>query len=258
MSVLLAERSEGILTLTLNRPEARNTLSPELLEALLGALAGAKADPEVRVVVLTGAGDKAFCAGADLTLMGAGAGRLEGHYARRRYLELIEALWHLGKPTIAAVNGVALAGGLGLVLACDLALAAENASFGTPEVNVGLMPMMVMALLQRHMGRKRALELIYTGDRISAARALELGLVNRVDPAWDLPGLARSVAAQIAAKSPAALRLGREAFQAAEDMEFGQALRHLHAMLSVTVATDDAVEGVSAFVEKRAPHWQGK
>lgn len=257
MPELLVAQQDGVVTLTLNRPEARNALSATLIEALLDALAAARRDPAVRVVVLTGAGDRAFCAGADLTAMGGGT-PLERYTASRRYLELIEALWHLGKPSIAAVNGAALAGGLGLVLACDLAVASDRAVFGTPEVHVGLMPMMVMALLQRHLGRKQALELVYTGDPVDAHTAQRLGLVNRVVPADQLPEEAQRLAASLAARAPVALRLGREAFQAAADMGFGEALRHLHAMLHVVASTEDAIEGVTAFLQKRPPQWRGR
>lgn len=258
MSELLVAPADGVTTLTLNRPAARNALTATLLADLRGALDAACRDDATRVVVLTGAGEKAFCAGADLTAMGAGAGMLEGHAARRRYLECIEALWFLPKPTLAAVNGAALAGGLGLVLACDLAVAADTATFGTPEVGVGLMPMMVMALLQRHLGRKKALELVYTGDRLDAAEALRLGLVNAVVPAAELPAAAAALAARLAAQSPAALRLGKEAFQTAADLEFTKALRHLLSMLDLIAGTEDAAEGVSAFLEKRPPRWKGR
>jgi enoyl-CoA hydratase/carnithine racemase len=257
MTALLVEVSESIATLTINRPEARNSLSAEVMDGLIEHLARLRGDDSVRAVVLTGAGEKAFCAGGDLTSM-AGDGPYGGHLARRRYLELLEALREAGKPVIAAVNGAALGGGFGLMLACDLAIAADSATLGTPEVKVGLFPMMVAALLTRHLGPKRAMELALTGERIAASRALDLGLVNRVVPAAELAAAARALAASLAVLSPAVLRLGREAVYTAADMEYRQSLRYLHAMLSVNASTEDAVEGVSAFIEKRGPQWKGR
>lgn len=255
MTDLLIDIQDGIATLTINRPEQRNTLSAGLLTDLIRALGDL--DENVRAVVLTGAGDKAFCAGGDLTSM-AGDGPYGGHLARRQYLELLETIHDLGKPTIAAVNGAALGGGLGLVLACDLAVAAETATFGTPEVKVGLFPMMVTALLVRHLGPKLFMELALTGERFDAQRALALGLVNRVVPAQDLPTQARSLAARTAALSPSVLRLGREAMHTAADMEYHQSLRYLHAMLTVNASLEDAAEGVTAFLSKREPNWKGR
>ncbi|HYG60460.1 MAG TPA: enoyl-CoA hydratase-related protein, partial [Symbiobacteriaceae bacterium] len=144
------------------------------------------------------------------------------------------------------------------VLACDLAVAADSATFGTPEVKAGLFPMMVTALLVRHLGPKHTMELALTGERIDAQRALQLGLVNLVVPDWDLAEGARALAARTAALSPAVLRLGREAVYTAADMEYRHALRYLHAMLTVNVSTEDAAEGVSAFLTKRDPQWKGK
>jgi enoyl-CoA hydratase len=255
--VLLVDLAGGVASVTLNRAEARNSLSMALMDALVETLARLREDEGVRAIVLTGAGEKAFCAGGDLTAM-AGDGPYGGHLARRRYLEVLEALREAGKPVVAAVNGAALGGGFGLVLACDLAVAADTATFGTPEVKVGLFPMMVAALLTRHVGPKRAMELALTGERIDAGRALELGLVNRVVPAGELASAALDLAASLAALSPAVLRLGREAIYTAADMEYGQALRYLHAMLSVNALTEDAAEGVAAFLEKRAPVWKGR
>lgn len=255
--MLQIEVQDGLALLTMNRPEQRNSLSAELMQELIAALGRFRDDPEVRALILTGAGEKAFCAGGDLTSM-AGDGPYGGHLARRRYLELLEALHEAGKPVVAAVNGAALGGGLGLVLACDLAVAADTATFGTPEVKVGLFPMMVAALLVRHLGPKQAMALALTGERIDAARALGLGLVNRVVPAAGLLSAARELAGAVAALSPAVLRLGREAVYTAAEMEYRQSLRYLHAMLTVNAATEDAAEGVTAFLQKRPPQWRGR
>lgn len=257
MSELLADVVDGVAMLTINRAEQRNSLSAGVMDGLIDALGRLRDDASVRAVVLTGAGEKAFCAGGDLTSM-AGDGPYAGHLARRRYVELLEVMVDVGKPTVAAVNGAALGGGFGLVLACDLAVAAETATFGTPEVKVGLFPMMVAALLVRHVGRKRAMELALTGERISASRALELGLVNRVVPGGAVVEAAVGFAAAVGALSPAVLRLGREAVYTAADMEYRQSLRYLHAMLTVNCSLEDAVEGVAAFVGKRAPVWKGR
>lgn len=247
----------GQALLTIDRPRARNALSPDVVRGLMAALDRAEADPEARVVVLTGAGEKAFCAGGDLGAMGDG-GFLAMHEGRRAYGLLLRRLQDVRKPTVARVNGHALAGGLGLVLACDLAVAAEHAEFGTPEVDVGLFPMQVLALLQRHLGRKRALELILTGERLGARDALALGLLNRVVPAAELDGAVGALAGKLAGKSQAVLALGRRAFFAAEDLPLPAAMELLASQLSLNVMAEDAAEGVSAFLEKRPPKWNDR
>lgn len=257
MEHLLTEVKEGVAILTINRPEQRNSLSADVMTGLIAALGRFGDDPDVRAVILTGAGEKAFCSGGDLSSM-AGDGPYGGHLARRRYLELLEAIQESGRPVIAAVNGAALGGGFGLVLACDLAVAADSATLGTPEVKVGLFPMMVTGKLVRHLGPKQAMQLALTGEKIGAERALALGLVNQVVPAAQLGEAALALAGSLAALSPAVLRLGREAIQTAADMEYRQSLRYLHAMLTVNAATEDAAEGVSAFFERRAPNWMGR
>ncbi|MEN9800323.1 MAG: hypothetical protein RL653_4020 [Pseudomonadota bacterium] len=242
--------------LQIRRERQRNSLSPQVIQELLALLGRAEADPAVRVVVLTGAGEKAFCAGGDLGGMAQEGGFLGTHEARRQYGRLLERLSTFPRPTVARVNGHALAGGLGLVLACDLAVAVEEAQFGTPEIDVGLFPMMVMALLQRHVGRKRALEWVMTGDRFSAAEALAAGLLSRVVPRAELDAQVDALAAKLAGKSRAVLSLGKRAFHAAEDLPFGAALELLASQLSLNVLADDAAEGVTAFLEKRPPAWK--
>ncbi|MGZ3444960.1 MAG: enoyl-CoA hydratase/isomerase family protein [Myxococcaceae bacterium] len=248
---------DGQALLIIDRPAARNALSPEVVAALRAALARAEADPAVRVVVLTGAGDKVFSAGGDLGAMPDG-GYLAGHGLRRAYGGLLEALAASPLPTVARVNGHALGGGLGLVLACDLAVAVDVAELGTPEIDVGLFPMMVLAWLQRHVGRKRALELLLTGDRLKAEEALRWGLVNRVVPRAELDGATRALAARVAGKSRAVLGLGKAAFGSAEDMPLPQAMDFLAGQLSLNLGTDDAAEGISAFLERRAPAWKDR
>src|SRR5262249_35180403 len=179
---LLYDVADGVATITINRPERRNALSWTVMTELRSAFARAKADPEVRVVVLTGAGDKAFSAGADLSRMAAGAGFLDLHDARGELARLFREVWELGKPTVARVRGYSLAGGFGVALMCDVLIAAEDAQFGTPEIDVGLWPMMITAPMLRSMPPKVALELMMTGRRVSAEEGLRIGFVNRVVP----------------------------------------------------------------------------
>jgi enoyl-CoA hydratase/carnithine racemase len=257
-SVVRYQAEGGQAHLTIDRPRARNALSPEVLQGLLAALDRAEADPAVRVVVLTGAGEKVFCAGGDLGQMGGEGGFLATHEGRRTYGRLLLRLQDVRKPTVARVNGHALAGGLGLVLGCDLAVAAEHAELGTPEIDVGLFPMMMMALLQRHVGRKRALEMVLTGERMGAREALALGLLNRVVPAAELDAAVAGLAGKLAGKSQAVLALGRRAFFTAEDLPLPAALEYLSSQLSLNVLAEDAAEGVTAFIEKRPPKWNDR
>jgi enoyl-CoA hydratase/carnithine racemase len=248
----------GKAILTIDREPSRNALSRQVLEELSEGIRTAQADVSARVIVLTGAGDKVFSAGGDLGGMGGEEGFFSAHDARSSYGRLVRQLEECGRPSIARVNGHALGGGLGLALACDLAVATDTAQLGTPEIDLGLFPMMVMALLHRHLGRKRALELIMTGERIGAPEALALGLLNRVVPAAQLDSAVDSLASKIAGKSQAALRLGRRAFFASEDMPFGPSLDYLAAQLSVNACLEDAAEGVAAFLEKRKPAWRDR
>ncbi|MBL8923989.1 MAG: enoyl-CoA hydratase/isomerase family protein [Myxococcaceae bacterium] len=247
----------GTARLTIDREAARNALSPLVVKQLFEGLEQADADPAVRCLVLTGAGSRVFCAGGDLGGM-TGDGFLSSHEGRRGYGLLLQRFQQVKKPTIARVNGHALAGGLGLVLACDLAVASAEAGFGTPEIDRGLFPMMLMALLQRHLGRKRSLELVLTGERLTAQQAVEWGLVNRVVPAAELDAATKALADKLAGKSQAILGLGRRSFFTAEDLPLAQAVEFLSGQLSLNVLTEDAAEGVTAFLEKRAPKWNDR
>jgi len=256
---VLYEVAGPVARLTINRPEARNALSPEVMEGLLAAFDRAGADAAVRVVVLTGAGDKAFCAGGDLGGRGfLQKGFAERHHDRRTFADLFRRMNRLGKPVIARVRGHCLAGGFGLAIGCDLVVASDDSSFGTPEVKRGLMPMMIMATIFRNVGRKKGMELLLTGERISAADAERLGLINYAVPAAELDAKVDELAARVAAMSPAIVRLGRDAFYAMSDMPFDQALEYLQTMLTVNLGTEDAAEGVRAFLEKREPVWKGR
>jgi enoyl-CoA hydratase/carnithine racemase len=263
---VLYDSAGGVARITINRPARRNAMSWGVMAGIRQGLAAAKADPDVRVVVLTGAGDEAFCAGADLGGMGEGTdhggdddgGFLARHRSRGVLAAVFEDLWHLGLPTIARVQGWAMAGGMGLALACDLVLASERARFGAPEINVGLWPYMITVPLVRSMPPKKALELMLTGRVVGADEADRLGFVTRVVAHAELDAAVDELAATLAAKSPAAMSLGREAFYGVWDMAAPEALSHLHAMLTLTNQTDDAAEGIAAFLEKRPPKWTGR
>jgi len=258
LSEVLFDVSDRIATVTLNRPEQRNPLSTTTLRELRVAMEAARADDVVRAVVLTGAGDKAFCAGADLSGFRADATEVERHTERVHFVELFLTMERLGKPIVGCVNGHALAGGFGLAMACDLLVAAETATFGTPEINVGLWPMMVMAIIGRNMPRKRATQLYMTGERIDAATALEWGIVNEVVPVADVRGRARELAGTLTRKSPLIMRLGRDAMYRIDSMDLESALRYLQSQLTIVTLSEDSKEGVRAFLEKREPDFQGR
>ena len=258
MDELLHEVRDGVATLTINRPERRNALSWDVVEAMLGRVREWRDDPDVRVVVLTGAGDRAFCAGADLSGMRGDSGHAALHDARGQLAELFEALWSRGKPTIASVRGYCLAGGFGLALSCDLVVAAADATFGTPEIDVGLWPFMITVPLCRSMPPKRALELMMTGRRVDAEEGERLGFVTRRVAVDDLGSATDELAATLAAKSPSVMRMGRDSFYAVWDQSATEALAVLHPMLTVTTGLEDAAEGIAAFAEKRQPRWTGR
>lgn len=257
---VLYEVDAAVARVTINRPERRNAMSFGVMEGLRDAVARAHGDAGVRVVVLTGAGDKAFCAGADLGGGGIAdtAGAAAAHEGRGALAALFRDLWTLGKPVVARVRGYALAGGFGLACACDFVVAADDAVFGTPEVNVGLWPYMITVPLLRSMPAKRALELMMTGRRVGAEEAERIGFVTRVVPTTELDAAVDQLARELAAKSPLILRWGRDSFYRVLDMDPDDALAYLQAMLTVTSHTEDAAEGVAAFAEKRDPRWKGR
>jgi enoyl-CoA hydratase/carnithine racemase len=249
---------DGIARLTINRPERRNALSWSVIGELRRRVAECRHDPDARVLVLTGAGDRAFCAGADLSGMAEGAGHLDLHDARGDLALLFGDLWSLGKPTIARVRGYALAGGMGLALACDLVVAADDAQFGTPEIDVGLWPYMITVPLTRSMPPKKALELMMTGRRVDAAEADRIGFVTRVVAVDELDAAVDELAATLATKPAGIMRLGRDSFYDVIDQAAPDALRLLQSMLTVTTGTEDSAEGLAAFAEKRPPRWTGR
>ena len=231
-------------------------MSFAVMQGLRDALSFAKADEAVRVVVLTGAGDRAFCAGADLDAV---ASTGEGAHEQRGVLVgLFRDLWALGKPTIARVRGYALAGGMGLALSCDFVIAADDAQFGTPEVNVGLWPYIVTVPMLRSMPQRKVLELQMTGRRVGAVEALAIGFVNEVVSVNDLDDRVDELAQELASKSPLVLRMGRDAFYQVLEMDADPALDYLHQRLTEHTRTSDAAEGIAAFAEKRPPMWTGR
>jgi enoyl-CoA hydratase/carnithine racemase len=254
--VLRYETAPPRATITIDDPERRNPLSNAAVAEMTGMIERASADPEVRAIVITGAGDQAFSAGGDLS--GGFVDRpLADHDERAAFADLFRAMRSAGKPIVARVNGHALAGGFGIAAACDVTIAVGDATFGAPEIKVGLWPMMISAVLQRVMPRKAALELVMTGRRMSADEALRVGVVSRVVRREELDDAVDLVVDALAATSPVVMRLGRDAFFAVEDLGFDAALDHLHAGLTAVASTDDAAEGVAAFLDKRRPNWSG-
>jgi enoyl-CoA hydratase len=247
----------GVATIALNQPDTRNALSPQLLSELIMALRVARDDEQVRVVVLASTHEKVFSSGGNLAAFNAEVSQLEKHRENERFPEVFRLLGELGKPSICAAGGHVLAGALGLALACDLIVARESSRFGLPEINVGLFPFMVTALLYRNVPRKKAAELLLLGDQISAAEAERIGIVNRVVSDEQFDAAVSEWAAKLASKSPLMLRLGKDAMFRSQDMAFIDALEHLRSQLTLALATDDLKEGVTAFFEKREPHWKG-
>ena len=245
----------AVARITIDRPERHNAMSFQVMQELGESIELAKADESVRVVVLTGAGERAFCAGADLGGIGSNAGPTRMHEARGGPAAIFKALWHLGKPTIARVRGYCLAGGFGLALSCDLVVASEDSTFGAPEIDIGLWPYQITVPLIRSMPPKVALDLMLTGRKVKAAEGERMGFVSRLVPADELDATVDELAATLAGKSAVVTRWGRNAFYRAVDMAGEEALDYLHAMLTVATHTDDAAEGLAAFAEKRAPKW---
>jgi enoyl-CoA hydratase/carnithine racemase len=250
--------TEGhVATVTLNRPEQRNPLSAVMLRDLTAAFSWCRDEPDVRVVVLTGAG-RVFCAGADLASFDGDMTGLEKFRSRDLFVGLFLLMAELGKPIVGRINGHALAGGFGLACSCDILIAVEMANFGTPEINVGIWPMMIQAILSRSIPRKILLEMEMLGDRWTATQLESLGVINRVVSHEQLDATVNEFAAALAKKSPVAMRLGRDSFYRHQDMDFHAALHYLHGQFLLVSQTEDSREGIKAFFEKREPDFKGK
>ena len=256
--VLYSVDERGVTTITLNDPDTRNALSPELLGGLIESFERARDAEEVRCVVLASSHERTFSSGANLGGFAAEMALVHKHFGGERFVGLFKLIGELGKPTICAAGGHVLAGALGIALACDLIVAGETASFGTPEINIGAFPFMIMALIYRNVPRKKANELLLLGERWSAEQAREAGIVNRVVPDAELDATVSDWAGKLAAKSSVIMRLGKEAMRRQLDMPLDDALDYLRAQLTIAQSTEDIVEGVTAFFEKRDPQWKGR
>src|SRR5213596_2736623 len=253
---LLYDAADGVATITLNQPDTRNALSNEVLGELIGAFEAARDDEAVRCVVLASSHERVFSSGANLSGFAGDVPLIHKHFGSDRFVKLFRLIGELGKPSICAANGHVLAGSLGIALACDLIIAKEGAEFGTPEINVGAFPFMIMALIYRNVPRKRTNELLLLGERISAQEAKDAGIVNKVVAPDEFQAAVDEWAGKLASKSPVIMRLGKDAMFRQQDMAFLDALEYLHAQLSLALSTEDIVEGVQAFFEKREPQWK--
>jgi enoyl-CoA hydratase len=256
--VLYELADTGVATITLNDPDTRNALSADLLEGLIGSFERAREDEQVRCVVLASSHETVFSSGANLGGFAGDVPLVHKHFASERFVELFKLIGALGKPTLCAVRGHVLAGALGIALACDLIVASEKATFGTPEINVGAFPFMIMALIYRNVPRKKANELLLLGERMGAQEALAAGIVNKVVSADDFDASVADWSGKLAGKSPLIMRLGKDAMRRQLDMGLDDALDYLRSQLTLALSTQDIVEGVSAFFEKREPQWTGR
>lgn len=253
---LLVDKQE-IATLTLNRPQRRNALTAKLMQEIVTALENLDRDENVKVIIIKGAGTS-FCAGAELEELISGDTISEKRAQKIDVVRMLETVSRIGKIVIAQVEGYALAGGCGLAIACDMVVASETAFFGLPEIKRSLFPMIVMAPISRAIGWKKGMELYFTGEFLTGKQAADWGLANNVVPPEQLEIKTRELAAKVAANSALTLRLGKEAYYTMRDMEYFKALQYLKDMLLVTTFTEDAKEGIDAFLEKRQPHWRGR
>jgi enoyl-CoA hydratase/carnithine racemase len=257
-AMLRYEVADAVATIALDQPESRNALSDAMLDDLLAAFAQARDDDAVRCVVLASTHATVFSSGGDLAGFTADMPLVARHGANARFPRLFELMGQLGKPVICAAGGHVLAGALGLALACDLVVASERATFGTPEINVGLFPFMIAALIGRNVGRKKMTELLLLGERMEAREAERAGIVNRVVAHDALDEAVADWAAKLTAKSPLVVKLGKDSLFAQQDMAFREALEYQRGQLTIALSSADAHEGVAAFLERREPRWSGR
>ncbi len=257
MAEVLYSVESGIGQLVINRPERRNALNSAVLAGMRTALKSAAEDPEVRVIAISGAGDKVFCAGADLAATLAGDEGKSG-FSRSDFRGLLLDILGCPKPTIALARGHVMAGGLGIFLACDLALACDDVHFSTPEIRVGMFPMMVLALLYRNVGRKRATEMMFLGERIPANTARDYGIVNHTFPRDRFDASSGEYLMKLAGLSSSILKSGKDAILRLEIKDLAEELEYLEEALAGVMTKEDCREGMRAFVEKRKPAWRHK
>lgn len=256
---VLIERRNGVQWITINRPERRNAINEQVIKLIDGGIAQAVEDRECRAIVLTGAGDAAFCAGADLQKNVAG-GAFDVDFSRPRHyiVDLFKRIQECTLPIVARVNGHVMAGGFGLLCACDLAVAADDIRIGTPESKIGVTPMMILPLMLRVLPARRLQEMCITGEQFSAREALDWGVLNYVVPRAELDAKLDWLLGRITDKSPTAVRLGKQAYNAMRDMGLRESLEYAQAMVPIMSSTEDAREGKASFQEKRAPKFTGR
>lgn len=256
---VLVERRGAMQWITINRPERRNALNEEVVRLIDGGIAQAMEDRDCRGIVLTGAGEQAFCAGADLQKnVKGGAFSVDFSRPRHYIVDLFKRIQDCPLPLIARVNGHVMAGGFGLLCACDMAIAADDIRIGTPESKIGVTPMMILPFMQRVLPPRRLQEMCITGEQFSAAEALAWGVLNYVVPRAELDAKTDWLLKRILDKSPTAIRLGKQAFNAMRDMSLRESLEYAQSMVPIMSSTEDAREGIAAFQEKRPPKWSGR
>ena len=255
---VLVEKRGAVRYITLNRESRRNALNEEVVRLLGDAIESSEADPSLRAIVLTGAGDRAFCAGADLQ-KGTQGGAFEVDFSRPKHylVELFRRMQACRLPLIARVNGHVMAGGFGLLCACDLAVTVDHALFATPESKIGLTPMMILPVMMRVVPERKLMEMCITGEPLGAAEALEAGIVNYAVPSAQLDAKLEWLLSRITDKSPTAIRLGKQAFHAMRDMDMSASLEYAQVMVPGMASTQDGKEGLAAFQDKRLPVWTG-